>query len=143
MTHVQAVSSSSSSEWRSSKGTVASSPKGASSGHSKPSQMLSGSKSPRSPKDSSCGRYFCSSHNTSECHHQVVCLHCNGVGHVAPRCNAELRRSPHRQRLHIRSSRCNRLFTIQCKRSCKSRRWYNQFRGQLSLIECCYLCHYR
>lgn len=45
MTYVQAVSSSSSGERRSSKGTVASSPKGASSGHSKPSQMLSGSKS--------------------------------------------------------------------------------------------------
>lgn len=66
-------------------------------------QQLAGSKRPRSPKDKTCGRCFRSSHKTSECRHQVVCLRCAGVGHVAARCQVALRRSPRRKRLHVRS----------------------------------------
>lgn len=64
---------------------------------------LVGAKRPRSPGEQTCGRCFRATHKTSECKHQVVCLRCNGVGHVAARCRMEVRRSPKRKRLHVRS----------------------------------------
>lgn len=37
---------------------------------------ISGAKRLRSPVDATCGRCFRSTHKTSECRHQVVCLRC-------------------------------------------------------------------
>lgn len=68
-------------------------------------KMLSGAKRPRSPTESSCGRCFRTMHKTADCRHQVVCLRCSGVGHVAAHCKAEMRRSPKKNRVHIRSKR--------------------------------------
>lgn len=62
-----------------------------------------GAKRPRSPCEGACGWCFRTSHATSECRHQVVCLRCSGVGHVAARCPVEDRRSLRRRRLHVRS----------------------------------------
>lgn len=56
---------------------------------------LSGAKRPRSPNEVSCGRCFRSSHRTAECHHQIVCLRCACVGHMAARCPVS--RSPNRK----------------------------------------------
>lgn len=64
---------------------------------------LVGSKRPRSPKEATCGRCFRTSHVTAECRHQVVCLRCSGVGHMAASCKMEMKRSPPRKRLHVRS----------------------------------------
>lgn len=68
-------------------------------------KMLSGAKRPRSPTESSCGRCFRTMHKTADCRHQVVCLRCSWVGHVAAHCKAEMRRSPKKNRVHIRSKR--------------------------------------
>lgn len=67
------------------------------------SKMKTGVKRPRSPRDGACGRCFRTSHATAECRHQVVCMRCSCVGHVAARCPVEARRSPRRRRLHVRS----------------------------------------
>lgn len=90
------VTSSSSSEMRSSKSL-----RGATLGGDR--HAKAGNKRPRSPRDSACGRCFRTSHSTAECWHQVVCLRCSGVGHVAARCQMELQPSPRRRRVHIRS----------------------------------------
>lgn len=66
----------------------------ASSGQNAGVKKLAGSKRPRSPSDKTCGRCFRSTHKTSECCHQVVCLRCSGVGHVVVRYSVVLRRSP-------------------------------------------------
>lgn len=71
----------------------------------KKNMLLSGAKRPRSPTESSCGRCFRRTHKTADCRHQVVCLRCSGVGHVAANCRAELRRSPKRNRVHVRTKR--------------------------------------
>lgn len=41
-------------------------------------KSLFGAKRPRSPGEMSCGRCFRTTHKTSECRHQVVCLRCGG-----------------------------------------------------------------
>lgn len=64
---------------------------------------FSGAKRPRSPGEQTCGRCFRTTHRTSECHHQVVCLRCAGLGHVAAKCKWEPRQSPKRKRIHVRS----------------------------------------
>lgn len=66
---------------------------------------LSSIKRPRSPKSPTCDRCFRTSHSTVECRHQVVCLHCSCVEHMAARCPMEPCRSPHHKWLHIRSKR--------------------------------------
>lgn len=64
---------------------------------------LAGVKHQRSPNEVSCGRYFRPSHRTTECRHQIVCLRCACVGHMAARC--PVIRSPNRKRLHVRSKK--------------------------------------
>lgn len=64
---------------------------------------LTGAKRPRSPKVSSCGRCFRSTHTTADCRHQIVCMKCACVGHMAARC--PIGRSPNRKRLHVRSKK--------------------------------------
>lgn len=71
----------------------------------KPAKVLTGEKRPRSPSNHSCGRCFRTIHKTAECRHQVVCLRYAGVGHVAANCRMELRRSPKRKLMHVRSKR--------------------------------------
>lgn len=44
---------------------------------------LAGAKRPRSPVETPCGRCFRTTHKTAECHHQIVCLRCSCVGHMA------------------------------------------------------------
>lgn len=66
---------------------------------------LSSIKRPRSPKSLTCNRCFRTSHSTVECRHQVVCLSCSCVEHMAARCPVEPCRNPHRKWLHIRSKR--------------------------------------
>ncbi|KAH7691103.1 Zinc finger CCHC-type protein [Dioscorea alata] len=97
MTYVQAVSSSSSDE---DKGNWTTTTKPY---HRKQPdrQKITGAKRPRSPVQGTCGRCFRSSHKTAECRHQVVCMRCAGVGHVAARCPIEC--SPRCKRLHVRS----------------------------------------
>lgn len=63
-----------------------------------------GAKRPRSPKEASCGRCFRTSHYTAECRHQVVCLSCSGVGHLAVRCKVAKRSPPHKH-FHVRSKK--------------------------------------
>lgn len=65
--------------------------------------QLSGAKRPRSPKAASCGCCFRTTHGTVECRHQIVCLRCACVGHMAARCPVENRRSPHRKKVHVRT----------------------------------------
>lgn len=103
MTFAQVVSSSSSEEGSSLAKNTGMGSGGASSGQSGAAVKLAGSKRARSPTEKTCGRCFRWSHKTSECRHQVVCLRCSGVGHVAARCSVVLRRSPQRKRLHVRS----------------------------------------
>lgn len=62
---------------------------------------LVGTNHPRSPRSSTCGRCFRTSHSTAECRHQVVCLRCSCVGHLTARCPVEIRHSPCRKRLHV------------------------------------------
>lgn len=64
---------------------------------------LSGAKRPRSPNAATCGRCFRSSYKTAECRHQVVCLRCACVGHMAVRC--PVFRSPNNKRIHVRSKK--------------------------------------
>ncbi|KAH7657308.1 Zinc finger CCHC-type protein [Dioscorea alata] len=64
---------------------------------------MSGAKRPRSPTEVTCGRCFRTTHKTADCRHQVVCLKCACVGHMAARC--PVIRSPHRKRLHVRSKK--------------------------------------
>ncbi|XP_039138075.1 uncharacterized protein LOC120275526 [Dioscorea cayenensis subsp. rotundata] len=66
-------------------------------------KVVVGAKRPRSPREGACGRCFRSSHSTADCRHQVVCLRCSGVGHVAARCPVDDRRSPRRRKVHVRS----------------------------------------
>lgn len=64
---------------------------------------LSSAKRSRSPNDATCGRCFRSSHKTVECRHQIICLRCACVGHMAARCPVV--RSPKRKQLHVRSKK--------------------------------------
>ncbi|KAH7659788.1 RNA helicase protein [Dioscorea alata] len=61
------------------------------------------SKRPRSPKSPTCGRCFRSSHKTEDCRHQIVCLRCACVGHMAAHCPVEPHRSPKHKKVHVRS----------------------------------------
>lgn len=72
-----------------------------------------GTKRPRSPCDGACGRCFRTTHATAECRHQVVCLRCSCVGHVAARCPMEDRRNPRRRRVHVRSKQLGKLDNTQ------------------------------
>lgn len=83
MSYVQAVGSSSSGERRSTKLLDSKSPNGASTGWQNASSMLLGSKRPHSPKEMACWWCFRPTHKTMECRHQVVCLRCACVSHVA------------------------------------------------------------
>ncbi|KAH7681768.1 Zinc finger CCHC-type protein [Dioscorea alata] len=67
------------------------------------SHRLSGAKRQRSPTEATCGRCFRSSHKTAECRHQVVCLKCACVGHMAARC--PVIQSPNRKRIHVRTKK--------------------------------------
>ncbi|KAH7659259.1 Zinc finger CCHC-type protein [Dioscorea alata] len=105
VSYAQAVSSSSSGVSRSLRLDIVRSPKEKASNLPRSSVQLASSKRPRSPRDATCGRCFRNTHKTSECRHQVVCLRCDGVGHVAARCAAVLRRSPRKPRVHVRTKR--------------------------------------
>ncbi|KAH7690551.1 Zinc finger CCHC-type protein [Dioscorea alata] len=74
-----------------------------SSGERRPPKV--GLKRPRSPIEQTCGRCFRTSHKMEECRHQIVCLRCSCVGHMAARCTVDLRRSPHRRKLHVHTKR--------------------------------------
>lgn len=60
-------------------------------------------KRPRSSKSLTCGRCFRTSHSTAECKHQVVCLRCSGVEHLAACYPGGLRHSLQRKQLYVRS----------------------------------------
>lgn len=64
---------------------------------------LFGAKRPRSHNKATCGCCFRSSHKTAECRHQVVCLRCACVGHMAARCSVV--RSPNHKRIHVSSKK--------------------------------------
>lgn len=100
MTYAKTVSSSSSDG---SKAGASRSLTGRSSVDKRGGHSLVGSKRPQSPKEATCGRCFCSSHKTVEYHHQIVCLRCACVGHMAARCPRGAHSSPHKKRLHVRS----------------------------------------
>lgn len=99
---MQALSSSSSGDQGPSKQRDNTSAKGATSVVMHTSSMLSGAKRPRSPKVGTCGHCFRTTHKTSECWHQVVCLRCAGVGHVVAKCSIDPHRSPLKEKLHVR-----------------------------------------
>lgn len=54
--------------------------------HSHNQPPLAGAKRPRSPAEKSCRRCFRTTNKTAECRHQIVCLRCACVGHMAARC---------------------------------------------------------
>lgn len=64
---------------------------------------LAGTKCQRSPNEASCGHCFRSTHRTADCRHQIVCLRCACVGHMAARCPVV--RSPNRKRPHVWSKK--------------------------------------
>lgn len=56
------------------------------------------------PKEATCGHCFRASYSTAECRHQVVCLRCSRVGHLAARCKV-VKQSPQGKRYHVRSKK--------------------------------------
>lgn len=102
-TFAQVVSSESSGDSRSSKGVVKGESKKRISKEILGGPRLSGAKCPHSMNEVNCGRCFRSSHRTTECRHQIVCLRCACVGHMAARC--PVIRSPNRKRIHVRSKK--------------------------------------
>lgn len=60
-----------------------------------------------------CGQCFRSSHLMGECRHQVGCLCCSRVGHLAARCHKDLKRSPHSKRLQVHSKRMSEVSLVQ------------------------------
>lgn len=105
MSYVQAVSSTSSSECHSRGSGDNKGSKGPSANGKRMGASLVGVKWPRSPKEVGYGRCFRSTHSMSDCHHQVVCQRCNGVGHVVARCPMVSQRSLNQWRVHVCSKR--------------------------------------
>ncbi|KAH7657856.1 Zinc finger CCHC-type protein [Dioscorea alata] len=79
------------------------SPPGLGSGKQQGGTRITGANRPRSLIEASCGQCFRTTHKTAECRHQVVCLRCSCVGHMAAQCTSA--RSPHKRLLHVRSKK--------------------------------------